>query len=98
MRRTKRAATPSGATTTRARRLQLLLDPARHGDVGQVDDVVAVHVRDEQRVELGRLDAGIEEAQHRGSARIELQRDVAVADERAGARGTRAGGAGRRCR
>ena len=99
MRRTKRAATPSGATTTSGpERHELLLDPPGHGDVGQAHHVVAVHVGEEHRGERVRRRAGVHQPHDGRAAGVELQRDVAVADEHAGAGGARPGVAARRCR
>jgi hypothetical protein len=42
--------------------VELLLDPARHDHVGQVDDVVAVDVGEQQGREGVRGDAGLHEA------------------------------------
>ncbi len=69
----------------RARAVQLLLDPPRHDDVGQVDEVVAVHVRDEHGGHVGRADARLDHPQRGGATRIELQCHVAAAHHRAGA-------------
>jgi hypothetical protein len=50
----------------------------------QVDQVVAVHVGHEQGVELVHRDARVGQPEHGRASGVELQRDVAVAHERAG--------------
>ena len=76
---------------------ELLLDPPGHGDVGQPHDVVAVHVGQEHRGERVRWRARLHEAHDRRAAGVELQRDVAVADEHAGPGASPAGDGVRRC-
>jgi hypothetical protein len=70
---------------------QLLLDPPGHGHVGQADHVVAVHMGHEQRGEGVRFGPRLDQAQDRGPAGVELQGDVAAADQRAGPGASRTG-------
>ena len=85
-----RVGSPSTAyDRQRARRVQRALDPAGHDDVGQVDHVVAVDVGDEQCVQLVCHGPGLGETDHGATACVELQRDLAVANEHAGAGPTR---------
>ena len=68
----------------RAGARELLLDPTRHRDVGQSHDVVAVHVRQEQRGKRMRRCPRLHQPHDRGAAGVELQRDFAVAHQHAG--------------
>jgi hypothetical protein len=65
-----------------------LLDPARHRDVGEVDDVVAVDVGEEHRRQLVGCDSGFCESDDRSTAGIKLQRNVTIAHEHSGTRAT----------
>ena len=62
--------------------------PARQHDVGEGHDVVAVHVRDEQRGERMRGAADLREAQDSRAAGVELESDIAVLHEGPRARTT----------
>ena len=62
----------------RGGRENALLQPAGHGQVGQVHDVVAVHVCEEDRGECVREDAHLGEPQGGRASRVELQGDVAL--------------------
>ncbi len=66
--------------------MQLREDPPSEDDVGEVDHVVAVHMRDEQRGERVRGCTRLGQPQHRRPPGVELERDVAVPHERARSR------------
>ncbi len=80
-----------GDDDERARADELLLDPPGHGDVGQSHHVVAVHVGQEHGGEGVGWGAGLHQAHDGRAAGVELQGDLAVADERAGAGAPRPG-------
>ena len=71
-----------------ATRMHRLLDPARHRDVGEVDDMVAVDVGEEHRRQLVGCDSCFCEADDRSATSVELQRDVTTAHEHSGTRAT----------
>ena len=68
----------------RTGRVQRALDPSRHHEIGEIDEVIAVHVRDEHRVELVRGGPDLGQPQDRSPPRVELERGLTVADENAG--------------
>ena len=73
----------------RTGRVQCALDPPGHDEIGEVDEVVAVHVRDEHRVELVCRGARLGEPQNCPASGIELEDRFTMADENARPRSTR---------
>jgi hypothetical protein len=86
-----------GHDRQRRRGVERRLHPAGHHEVGEVDDVVAVGVGEEDGVELVRLAAGVGEAEDGAAPGVELERGGAVPHEHPGAGPPRARGGGPRC-
>lgn len=73
--------------------MERLLNPAGERNIGKINDVITVHVCQEDRMELVRFDPRLDESDHRSTTCVELQRDITVSNEYAGA-GPSGGGVG----